>query len=133
MRRVVAFGERVFFFMEVPRGCEGAIIVPGMEFQIIRCTPDAHAAAVQTILNDAIVNTTALYDYEPRSLSTVVQWFGAKARRGDPVLGAIDATGVLLGFASYGPFRQWPALQIHRGALGLRGAGTTPARRGGRR
>jgi phosphinothricin acetyltransferase len=80
-----------------------------MEFQIVQCLPDPHAEAVRDIFNDAILNTTALYDYQPRSLDTVVQWFGAKAREGFPVLGAVDAGGRLLGFASYGVFRRWPA------------------------
>lgn len=80
-----------------------------MEFQIVSGQPDAHAVAVRDIFNDAIANTTALYDYRPRSLETVMQWFGNKARDGYPVLAAVDASGALLGFASYGPFRAWPA------------------------
>jgi len=93
-----------------------------MEFRIIPCQPDPHAAAVREIFNDAIANTTALYDYRPRSMETVVQWFGAKARDGYPVLAAVDGAGALLGFASYGSFRAWPAykysvehsLYVHR-------------------
>ncbi|HMA11434.1 MAG TPA: GNAT family N-acetyltransferase [Steroidobacteraceae bacterium] len=93
-----------------------------MEFQIVPCLPDAHAAAVREIFNDAIANTTALYDYRPRSPETVLQWFGAKARDGYPVLAAVDGAGTLLGFASYGTFRAWPAykysvehsLYVHR-------------------
>jgi L-amino acid N-acyltransferase len=80
-----------------------------MSFQIIECTPDAHAAAVRDIFNDAILQTTALYDYQPRSADAVLQWFGAKARAAYPVLGAVDAAGQLCGFASYGQFRAWPA------------------------
>jgi phosphinothricin acetyltransferase len=80
-----------------------------MPFQIVACTPETHAAAVRDIFNDAILQTTALYDYEPRSMDAVLQWFGAKARAAYPVLGAVDATGQLCGFASYGQFRAWPA------------------------
>jgi L-amino acid N-acyltransferase len=80
-----------------------------MPFQIIECTPDAHAAAVRDIFNDAILQTTALYDYAPRSVDAVLQWFGAKARAAYPVLGAMDSSGQLCGFASYGQFRPWPA------------------------
>src|SRR5262245_62321764 len=93
-----------------------------MDFQIVSAAPDAHASAVREIFNDAIENTTALYDYQPRSLATVLQWFGAKARDGYPVFAAVDAAGSVLGFASYGPFRAWPAykysiehsLYVHR-------------------
>jgi phosphinothricin acetyltransferase len=80
-----------------------------MDLTLIDCTPDAHAAAVRDIFNDAILNTTALYDYQPRSHDTVLAWFGAKARGGYPVLGAVNEAGELCGFASYGPFRAWPA------------------------
>jgi phosphinothricin acetyltransferase len=82
-----------------------------MDFQIVSGQPDAHATAVRDIFNDAIANTTALYDYGPRSLETVVKWFGTKARDGYPVLAAVDGAGDLLGFASYGSFRAWPAYQ----------------------
>lgn len=80
-----------------------------MSFQLVECTPDAHASAVREIFNDAILNTTALYEYQPRSLDTVVRWFGAKASAGLPVLGAVGANGALAGFASYGEFRARPA------------------------
>jgi L-amino acid N-acyltransferase len=82
-----------------------------MDFQITTCQPEPHAGAVRDIFNDAIANTTALYDYRPRSLATVMQWFGNKARDGYPVLAAVDANGGLRGFASYGSFRAWPAYQ----------------------
>lgn len=77
--------------------------------QVAACTHDRHAVAILDILNDAIVNTTSLYDYHARTLSSMSAWFAAK-RAGDfPVLGAIDADQRLMGFASYGPFRAWPA------------------------
>ena len=80
-----------------------------MAFQLIECTPDAHAAAVREIFNNAILNTTALYEYRPRSLDTVVGWFGEKASAGLPILGVVSEGGVLCGFASYGTFRARPA------------------------
>jgi phosphinothricin acetyltransferase len=80
-----------------------------MSFRIIECTPDAHVAAVRDIFNDAILNTTALYEYRPRSQDTVLQWFGDKARGREPVLGALNAAGELCGFATWGVFRARPA------------------------
>lgn len=73
--------------------------------KIIDCTHEAHAGAILDILNDAIAHSTALYEYRPRSLESMRKWFEVKSRGQNPVLGAIDARGVLLGFASYGPFR----------------------------
>jgi phosphinothricin acetyltransferase len=79
------------------------------DVQIMACTHDRHAAQILAILNDAIVNTTALYDYHARPLSSMAAWFAAKQARGFPVLGAIDTDQRLMGFASYGTFRAWPA------------------------
>jgi len=36
-------------------------------------------------------------------------WFKTKQTQGFPVIGAVDEQGQLLGFASYGTFRAWPA------------------------
>ena len=76
---------------------------------IVACDYEHHAAAILAILNDAIVTSTALFDYEPRAPETMVEWFRAKKARQFPVLGAEDNDGTLLGFASYGTFRAWPA------------------------
>jgi L-amino acid N-acyltransferase len=80
-----------------------------MDFQITQCHPDAHAAAVREIFNDAILHTTALYDYKPWTRADMLQWFGSKAKSGHPVIAAVDPSGLLLGFASYGQFRVRPA------------------------
>ena len=61
------------------------------------------------IFNDAIVNSTALYDYKPRSPESMVGWFKTKEAGRYPVIGAVDEGGQLLAFASYGTFRAWPA------------------------
>ena len=80
-----------------------------MSFSIIECRPDAHAAEVREIFNEAILNTTALYEYKLRSPATVLQWFGSKASAGWPVVAAVNEAGALLGFGSYGTFRDRPA------------------------
>ena len=77
--------------------------------RIVDCDPDAHAGAILEILNDAILNSTALYDYEPRTLENMRAWFKAKRDGGFPVIGALDERGELAGFASYGTFRERPA------------------------
>ena len=76
--------------------------------QFVACTHAAHAGAILGILNDAIVHSTALFDYQPRPPEAMVGWFKAKDAGRFPVIGAI-ADQVLLGFASYGSFRAWPA------------------------
>ncbi len=70
---------------------------------------EEESGPILAILNDAIVNTTALYDYRPRNPEMMKSWFAAKARGGFPVLGAFADHGGLVGFGSYGTFRAWPA------------------------
>lgn len=77
--------------------------------QFVTCTFDDHATPILEILNDAIVNSTALYDYKPRTIDNMVSWFRTKDAGRFPVIGAVDERGTLMGFASYGTFRAWPA------------------------
>ncbi len=76
---------------------------------LIDCTFERHADAILAIFNEAIVNSTALYDYTPRPPESMVTWFETKRKGGFPVLGIEDAEGRLLAFGSYGTFRAWPA------------------------
>jgi len=76
---------------------------------LVECTHAGHATAILEILNEVIVSSTALYDYRPREPESMAGWFEAKQKREFPVLGALDDAGALLGFASYGTFRAWPA------------------------
>ncbi|KFF48064.1 acetyltransferase [Gammaproteobacteria bacterium MFB021] len=78
----------------------------------IECQFDAHGDAVMTIFNDAILNTTALYEYQPRTLDFIEQWFHTKHEGDLPILGVLDdASGRLMGFATYGPFRPQAAFR----------------------
>jgi phosphinothricin acetyltransferase len=76
---------------------------------LVSCQPQRHGAAILAIFNEAIANSTALYDYKPRSAETMAAWFDAKTKGNFPVLGLENSAGELLGFASYGPFRSHPA------------------------
>lgn len=80
-----------------------------MNMKLVACTPERHAEAILAILNEAIVHSTALYDYQPRSMAQMATWFETKQQQGWPVIGMEDETGTLLGFASYGSFRNFPA------------------------
>jgi phosphinothricin acetyltransferase len=68
-----------------------------------------HAPEILAIFNDAIANSTALYDYQPRTAKYMEGWFEAKSRGNFPVIGAFDNDGALAGFSSYGIFRAFPA------------------------
>ena len=65
----------------------------------------AQAPEILEIFNDAILNSTALYDYKVRTMATMETWFEAKQKGNYPVIGAVADDGALLGFASYGAFR----------------------------
>jgi len=75
---------------------------------LVQCSHGRHAPAILGILNEAILNSTALYDYQPRAADSMIPWFEAKERGNFPVIG-VEESGELLGFATYGTFRNWPA------------------------
>jgi len=77
--------------------------------KIISCEPQRHSAAILAIFNEAIANSTALYDYKPRAPESMAGWFEAKSRGRFPVIGVESESGELMGFASFGSFRAWPA------------------------
>jgi L-amino acid N-acyltransferase YncA len=97
----------------------------------MHCTRERHGDAILDIFNDAILNSTALYEYQPRTAQKIDDWFAAKAQGGFPVLGIEADDGSLAGFGSYGAFRAFPAYKytvehsvyVHRSHRG-RGVGT---------
>jgi phosphinothricin acetyltransferase len=76
--------------------------------RIISCDHSL-AAAILAIINEAIANSTALYDYNARTPAVMDAWFDAKRQAGYPVIGVVDDADELRGFGSYGSFRAWPA------------------------
>lgn len=68
---------------------------------LIDCTYEQHAVAILAILNYAIAHTTARYEYQPRNLDYMRQWFADKQAHACPVIGVLDDHGQLLGFASW--------------------------------
>jgi len=77
--------------------------------RIVEASYERHAPAILEILNDAIVNSTALYEYQPRPPESMSAWFDEKRAHGFPVLVALNEMDELLGFATYGTFRTRPA------------------------
>ncbi|ARP83172.1 GNAT family N-acetyltransferase [Bordetella genomosp. 8] len=77
----------------------------------VDCTYERHAGAMLEIFNDAILTSTALYEYQPRTDAVMQAWFEAKRKGGFPVIGFEDGDGTLMGFASYGTFRAFPAFK----------------------
>lgn len=73
---------------------------------ILRDATPGDLEAMRAIYNDAVLHTTATYDYAPRPAEKQQAWFEAKRAAGLPVLVA-DEGGEVAGYASYGPFRAW--------------------------
>lgn len=79
--------------------------------RFVFCNLEQHAEAILAIFNHAILNTTALYEYQPRTMATMQQWFANKTAGNFPVLGLINEQDQLVAFGSYGTFRAFPAFK----------------------
>ena len=72
---------------------------------IIRDAVNTDVASILEITNHAIAQTTAIYDYDQRTLKYQQQWFDNRLAAGFPVLVA-ESNGNVVGYASYGAFRE---------------------------
>ncbi|TRX37558.1 GNAT family N-acetyltransferase [Flavobacterium restrictum] len=70
----------------------------------IRAYQPQDTQAILEIINYNILNSSALYDYEPRTLATQTALFEDKITKGFPVIVAIEANAVV-GFGYYSEFR----------------------------
>jgi L-amino acid N-acyltransferase len=61
------------------------------------------------ILNEVILNSAAIYDYRPRTPEMMDAWFETKEKGSFPVIGLAGDDGSLVGFGTYGMFRDRPA------------------------
>lgn len=61
--------------------------------------------AILAIYNDAVENTTAIWNETLVDLSNRQAWFAERSAAGFPVLVAHDAAGMVVGYASYGTWR----------------------------
>lgn len=74
----------------------------------IRPALPADLPGILEIYNEAVINTTASYDLEPVNLQNRQDWYDGRRAAGFPIFVAADAGGEVLGFASYGTFRDKP-------------------------
>jgi phosphinothricin acetyltransferase len=78
---------------------------------IIRHATENDLPEILGIYNDVIINTTAVYDYEPHTLEMRQQWFKTKQEQGFPVFVATENEKIV-GLSSIGPFRAWAAYKF---------------------
>lgn len=74
----------------------------------IRKAEEQDLQAILDIYNDAILNTTAVYNYKPHTLAMRQEWFAQRQKDNFPVLVAVQGSEIL-GFSTYGHFRAWAA------------------------
>jgi L-amino acid N-acyltransferase YncA len=71
---------------------------------IIRPAVEPDLPDILAIYNDAVVNTTAIWNWNTADLANRQAWFESRAKQGYPILVA-GAEGSVLGYASYGDWR----------------------------
>jgi len=78
----------------------------------IRLATEDDLPQMLAIYNDIILNTTAVYDYQPHTLEMRKEWYKTKQTQGFPVFVAED-NGAIAGFSTIGPFRrEWTAYKF---------------------
>ncbi|TGQ09617.1 GNAT family N-acetyltransferase, partial [Mesorhizobium sp. M00.F.Ca.ET.217.01.1.1] len=75
---------------------------------MIRQARQSDLQSILTIYNHAILNTTAVYTYEAVTIEEREVWFHEKLEQDEPIFVYLKGDKVV-GFATYGSFRNWPA------------------------
>ncbi len=92
---------------------------------LIRDAREDDMGAVMEIYNDAVANTTAIWNDEQVDLENRLDWFRTRRGRGFPVLVA-ELDGRVVGYASYGDWRAFDgyrhtaehSIYVHRDVRG---------------
>jgi len=71
---------------------------------LIHAATHDHLPGILEIYNEAVLHTTATYDYEPRTLEHRTQWFEERRRENYPVFVAVNDTGRVIGWSALNPF-----------------------------
>lgn len=96
----------------------------------IRTANEGDADVIADIYNDAVLNTTAIWNDKTVDFLNRIKWMRDRNDAGFPVLVAVDEEGKVLGYASYGDWRPWDgyrhtvehSVYVHKEARG-KGAG----------
>ncbi len=71
----------------------------------VRDAVEADVEAITAIYNDAVANTTAIWNDTVVDVANRSAWLADHHRQGRPVLVAVSGTGEVLGYATFGDFR----------------------------
>jgi phosphinothricin acetyltransferase len=72
----------------------------------VRPATRADVPAILDIYNDAVLNTTASADYEPRSLQSRYDWFDEHKLDGYPIFVATNEAGEVVGWSSLSRYKE---------------------------
>src|SRR5471032_2834380 len=72
---------------------------------LIRDALAADLADILAIYNDAVLNTTAIWNEQPADLANRQAWFQARQTQAYPILVVVDAANDVLGYSSFGDWR----------------------------
>ena len=76
----------------------------------IRPVEEKDLTTILAIYNDVILTSTAVYKYQEETMAERKAWLMAKEEAGLPVI-VYEEAGEVLGFATYGSFRPYPAFK----------------------
>jgi L-amino acid N-acyltransferase YncA len=71
----------------------------------IRDAVEADLPAIRDIYNDAVLNTTAIWNEQAVDLDNRKTWFSARQAQGYPILVILEGANTVLGYASFGDWR----------------------------
>ncbi|KAF6677710.1 N-acetyltransferase [Pantoea sp. EKM21T] len=75
---------------------------------IIRAAVESDAEIIAEIYNDAVLNTTAIWNENRIDVANRIAWISSRQQAGFPVIVAADDNeDTVLGYASYGDWRPW--------------------------
>ena len=77
---------------------------------MVRQATEKDLMDILEIYNDAILNTTAIYDYKAHTLEDRIQWYEKRKQDGHPLL-VFEKNDKVVAFATFGPFRAYPAFK----------------------
>ena len=92
----------------------------------IRTAEDRDVPVITAIYNDAVENTTAIWNDATADEADRLRWLAAHREADHPVLVAVDEDDSVLGYATYGPWRDFDgyartvehSVYVHRDARG---------------
>lgn len=102
----------------------------GVSTMQIRAATERDAETIAEIYNDAVLNTTAIWNENKVDFLNRIKWMRDRCEAGFPVIVLVDVNDSIMGYASYGDWRPWDgyrhtvehSVYVHKSARG-RGAG----------